>query len=105
VVAHRRELDERDLVEAGVEIRGDLHRQPGLAYATGTGQRDQPGGPVQDERSKASCFLLSSDQAGEIRRWAADPERRLPAARDRPDRVPSATVGTTSIGHRREPSV
>ena len=105
VVADGCELDERGLVEAGVEIRRDLNRKPGLAYATGSGERDQPGSPVQQERSELRCLLRSSDQPGEIRRWAADPDRQLPAGRNRPDRVAPATVGTTSIGHRREPSV
>ena len=48
VVAYRRELDERDLVEAGVEIHSDVNRQPSLAYASGSGQRDQPRRGIED---------------------------------------------------------
>jgi hypothetical protein len=100
VVADGRELHERDLVEPGVEIRRDLHREPGLAHTAGSGERDQPDRRIQHERAEARCLPLPPDQPGEIRRWTADPRRPLPAGRDRSGRVSPATLGTTSIGHR-----
>ena len=105
VVANRRELDEGDLVEAGIEVLRDRNGEPGLPDAAGSGERDEPGRPIQQERTQALCLVLPPDEPGEIRRWAADPDGRLTAGSSRPARIPPATVGTTSIGHRLEPSV
>ena len=64
-IAHRGQIDEADAVgELRDQVRRDLQREPGLAYPTRTGQRQQRHVLAQEQLSDRGDLPLPANQRG-----------------------------------------